>query len=148
MSKTNWTKVESALAAGLEKMKKEELLRQADAARVPERPQAQPSALASSRLQLQLSLKHLVGWLWKENKKLCEVLKITKPELTRLITKPKELSEQDWQAVQTLYDQCLQLKKALQATGTSASDESLIQAEKKKHVYKRYSVNDKWLPLK
>ncbi len=132
MPKTNWTKVEQSLASGLEKMKKEELLRQADMAQSTNKNQPASNAMINSRLQLQLSLKHLVGWLWKENKHLCDELKIGKPELTRLITKPEKLSEEDWQTVQHLHDECAELKKKLDSLGAAANDTSLIQAEKKK----------------
>ena len=148
MPKTNWTKVEGALSPGLEKMKRDELLRQADAAKAPPKAQAQTSPEMRSRIQLQLSLKLLVEWLWKGNKKLCEELKITKLELTRLITKPEKLSEEDWVTVQKLHDKCVESKAKSYAKGPAANDASLIQAEKKKHIYKRHGVSDKWLPLK
>lgn len=148
MPKTNWTKVEGALTYGLEKMKKDELLRQADAAKAPSRPQTQSSVVATTRVQLQISLKLLVGWLWKANKRLCEELKISKPELSRLITKPEKLTEEDWLIVQKLHDQCAEIKKTTDAKGAAANDASLIQSEKKRHINKRHGVNDKWLPLK
>ncbi len=148
MPKTNWTKVEGALNSGLEKMKKEELLRQADAAKTPLKQQAQITPEMQTRVQLQLSLKLLVEWLWKGNKKLCEELKVTKQELTRLITKPEKLAETDWVTIQKLHDQCVELKQKTYATGAAANDASLIQAEKKKHIYKRHGVSEKWLPLK
>ena len=147
MSKTNWTKVENALSSGLEKMKKEELLRQADAAQAGQ-GRSKDAVLANSRIQLQLSLKHLVEWLWKRDKHLCEELKMSKPELTRLITKPEKLAESDWQIIKNLHDQCVALKQKDDAKGAAATDSSLIQAEKNKHIYKRHGVNDKWLPLK
>jgi len=129
-------------------MKKEELLRQADAAKAPLKPQAHIPAEISAHTQLQLSLKLLVEWLWKGNKHLCEELKITKPELARLLIKPEKLSEEDWAKVHVLHEQCVQIKQREDSKGSAANDAALIQAEKKKHIYKRHGINDKWLPLK
>lgn len=131
MSKTNYSKVEKALEEGMLRMKTESLLEEADALKNPsKRSEEEEHALLLSYLQEELKQ------LKKEDPKAYKKLAFHKVDL-------KKLGAKEAQEVQ---DQLNQYKKEL-SSRTQVSDQSLIDAEREKHINKRFNVNDKWLPL-
>lgn len=134
MSKTNYSKVEKALEEGMLRMKTESLLEEADALKNPsgklsEEEEEEHALLLS---QLQEELKQLK----KEDAKAYKKLAFHKLDLKKL----------EWKEIQEVQHRLDQYKKELPAK-MQVSDQSLIDAEREKHLNKRFNVNDKWIPL-
>lgn len=133
MSKTNYSKVEKALEEGMLRMKTESLLEEADALKNPSgklSEEEEEHALLLSQLQEELKQ------LKKEDAKAYKKLAFHKLDLKKL----------EWKEIQEVQHRLDQYKKELPAK-MQVSDQSLIDAEREKHLNKRFNVNDKWIPL-
>lgn len=64
-----------------------------------------------------------------------------------MFRKKQRLADEDKVRIQTLAKKAHQLKEEITKTLGLASDEALIEKEKKRHKTKRFNVREKWLPL-
>jgi hypothetical protein len=147
MAKTNFTKVEEALANGLHHIKVEELLKLADLASDIGKKDLESAALFYGQF---LSLiENDLKWMHKKESSVYKELKIKKSELKDLILKSREkpstLSETEMERIKDLK---VKVEKYKKEKFPSKPEDTLIELERKRHIYKRFNVNEKWLPLK
>jgi len=145
MAKTNFTKVEDAFESEKRKQQKEALLKEADLASgnlIEENPQIeQQKKIQAKRNLLVKALKRDLKIYGPEifDKK----FGITKKKLELLLKKEMDLTDSDYAILETVKQKIAHFKDS-----DLDFDDNLIQQERKKHINKRFNVNDKWLPLK
>jgi len=141
MSKTNYTKVEEALAEGLRKITAERLLGLADDA-------SGNSKKATSHVDnaLLITLRLELTSLIKKNEDPYKLFAINKDELKNFMDHPETITLKDWENIKKLKVRVDQYKKAIDKIATN-SDDAIIEQARNKHVNKRYNVKDTWLPL-
>ena len=154
MAKTNFTKVEDILNKGLESLTVNELLILADQA--AEAGDGEMAKLARARVAKAKESKERAHWIssikrdlaiiQKRDKEFLKTLKIRKKELLELMSHPEKIDEKGWEYLHTLHDSLNQYKT--DHLKVVDSDEDVVEAERLKHINKRFNVNDKWLPLK
>ena len=138
MAKTNFTKVESLLEKGMEKRLVEKLIVETG---------GKKKGLGSNpKLYLIESLHWDVMVLPDLDKKFFKKLGVSKKDIFKLIKNPASLTDKDWQIVKDIRAKIDVLKKEI-LKKASTSNEELIEHERKRHVNKRFNVNERWLPL-
>lgn len=147
MSKTNFTKVEEALAEGLLKISVEQFLNLADAA--SKNTTADPSQGTPAELQRKLiaCLKIEISYLYKNDRALFEKLPFKPSDYKKFIANPTKLTQEDWESVKELKRLVDIYKKNEAAKAPPVTNEELVERERAKSVNKRFNVSDKWLPL-
>lgn len=159
MPKINFSKVEQALLEGLLKMNARELLHLADltsmdfnpAKMLEQRMAASPlspaqtaEALTKALINLQYDIKRIR----KHSLSAYKQLGVKSKELKWYFDHPGNLSPEDWKKIKEIRDKIEAYKKELGKQMPAPTDEQLIQTERKKHVRKRFNINEKWIPLK
>jgi hypothetical protein len=143
MAKTNFSKAEESMGDALQKLTMQQLLELAD---IQAGTVEEISKRTKVRLLLIKALRYELSRLYRHNPDIYKKLKIKKSTLEKWITDAKDLSDEDWKIVVLLKEQVeAELK---QASATLPTDTQLVEKERKKHINKRYNVNEKWLPLK
>ncbi len=143
MAKANFSKVEKALEDELMRMTSNKLLQEAPSGKkrafekLPA-PQDQITILKN----LELSLKRLS----KKDPSAAEKGKIDLEAFKTFLDGAGKLTEEQWKLVKEMHNKVDNLKKTL-LKNAPISDETLVEAERKKHINKRFNVHDKWLPL-
>ena len=142
MAKTNFTKVEEALRDGIDKMIKEKLLEEADAAqgKSPQKQHATDQLLAK--------IRHEFKYLYKQDKDVFKKLGIDDKILKELLASAKQLTQNDLKVLQEVLKRFDLYKTEMEKQNPQATDEMLIEEGKKQHINKRFNVRDDWLPLK
>ena len=142
MAKTNFTKVEEALREGLDKMLKEKLLEEADLAqgKKPSKQHAVDQLIAKIRQEIKILHKH--------DKEIFLKIGVDEKIIHNLLTSNKPITKKDWQVLQAILKKIELYRTELEKSFPKPSDEELIEQETKKHLNKRFNINDKWLPLK
>ena len=161
MVKTNFTKVEEALVEGLRKITVKHLLDLADMASSLEKrpkintlePPAAPETkedlqLREARMQLITSLNRDLKALSKHDVNTYKELGFKRNDLKKFLEHPDALSPEEWDKIKSIKEQVSTFKKELMKTLPNSSDDDIVNAERKKHVNKRFNINEKWLPLK
>lgn len=153
MAKTNYTKVEEVLNEGLRKIKVNQLLEEADAAaavggsqEMQEREGAPTDE--TGRTHLIATLKHDLKQLHKQKHDPYEKLGLKKSELNKFLDNQEALTPQDWEMIKQLRKRIDEFKEELAKNLPSTTDDDLIKQARRKHINKRFNVNEKWLPLK
>lgn len=156
MAKTNYTKVEEALAEGMRKIEVNRLLNIADENKKPKRQPASPTTPSQSKIG-EVHLKRLI-FVQKEIKALQKQgrdpyteLKIDSKEIERFLKDPASLTAKDWETIKAFKEKILDYKSKLteQATPTdSPTNENFVEQQRKKQHTKRFNINDKWIPLR
>lgn len=150
MAKTNFTKVEEALAEGLRMMEVNKLLDIADEntpnAGAPGKEK--PVKLPPAKSQLMAAIRFEIRSLELNVDEICAKLAIEKTELRRLLKNPAALTETDWQKLAEVKEKLKTVKDELNKKLGKPSDEDLVRQQVKKQKTKRFNVNDKWLPLR
>ena len=145
MAKTNYTKVEEALAEGLRKMQINELCELADIASGNKNSSSDDLHQLSRRYLILLRrLKMNIERLHRSDKGIYKSLKVKKKSLERQFKSPEKLTKEEWIALVKLYKQTQVL---ISKHFPHASDIEIIEQEQKKHINKRFNVKDDWLPL-
>src|SRR5690349_11079804 len=107
MGKTNFTKVEEALAKGLDQQAIDQLL--AQTGRIPEGQIAEEHRLLLCRLHQDLK------WLLKQDNAIHTKLGLEREELLRLVElEPKGVKAEEWPRLATLLATCQKLKPDIQ----------------------------------
>jgi len=145
MAKTNFTKVEEALNEGLRKMNVGKLLDQTEDKKAATREEPTAKKLTQDQHSLVTKLQIDMKYLKKAAQDFYEKLKINKSELKRMLQDPSELSLQDWDKLKKYKEQIDAFRKESE---TSESNDKAIELERRKHVNKRFNINNDWLPLK
>jgi hypothetical protein len=146
MAKTNYSKVEEALAEGLQKISVEQL--QAAA------PSAKDKKMASEREKIAVRLRVLnlvrsnLDYLQKQGHTVYEQFEIKKSMLKKWIENPSEISAEEWKKIQKLKADLTEFKKSLEKGSTEEINETLLKQQAKENLTQRFNVNKKWLPLK
>ena len=150
MGKTDFTKVEEALAEGLRKMEVDKLLAIAD-----ENAEIKTDDKGKSGKKLTQAQSQLISILKFELKQMnlsydeiCGRLKIDKTQLKHLLKDTEALVAADWEQISKLKEKLAAIKEEEEKKGGKPSDEAIIEQQRKKQKTKRFNVNDKWLPLR
>lgn len=138
MARSNFLKVEGYLTEGLHKISVNRLLDLADAA----------SGIGTSNEEyspkrLCTLVERELKWIYQQDPQVFKALNIEKKRVKQLFDNPKDLSHEEIEFLKKLK---ADLKKYKQEKFTK-SDEELVNDEKKRHINKRFNVNEKWLPL-
>ncbi len=149
MAKTNFTKVEEALIAGLTKMKMRQLLELADKAQESSGVQAETDAILipEARRMVIAALRLDLKALKRKDTKIYSKLGLRKEGLQKLLDTSASLTPEEWQNVKEIHQKVGEYKKELLRQLPEVTDDQLVDAERKKHINKRYNINEKWLPL-
>ncbi len=155
MARTNFTKVEDILSQGLEDLTVNELLILADKAAAmgdSEQARAAQERIAKARRDKDrkhwvASIKRDLAILHKRDKGILKSLNVNRKELLEMLEKTDEIDEKGWEFIHSLHDK-LGLFKVEHAKDTALSNEDIVEAERLKHINKRFNVKDKWLPLR
>ena len=149
MAKTNYTKVEEALAEGLRQLTRTKLLELADLAK------AAGNQSKSAEAEVVISQHHLLSSLQRDLKELYRhgpdiytQLGIKKKEMKKFIEHPDTLTPQDWERLKQVKAHVDEFKKEIVKNLPQISNESIVEQERVKHVTKRFNIRDKWIPLK
>lgn len=152
MAKTNYTKVEEALAEGMRKIEVEKLLIIADENSAPKKGKKKVEQPVQAKVDP--SRLHRLNWVKRELKALQKLgvnpyvkLKINKEEFAKFLKDPAVLSPQDWEKIQSIKEKItdLKLKRDQEIQG---SDDDLINKQRKDQTTKRFNINEKWIPLR
>jgi len=157
MAKTNYTKVEEALAEGMRKMEVNRLLNEADenAAATSSRyldpsetTKITPIKVDAIHLQRLKRINLDLKALQKTGKDPYKDLKIDKAEIKRFINDPALLTLSDWEKVKTIKELIAVYKEKVAKKNKIATDDDLINGQVKDQKTKRFNINDKWIPLR
>jgi hypothetical protein len=146
MPKTNFSKVEEALAEGLKKISIEQYLAAAPSAK--ELAAAPLREMCATRKRLLRLLSTELDYLHKKGHPIYEKFKIEKEWIAQLLEKPESISTEEWEKVVQLKASLTEFKAGLDSRPPEEINEELVKKQAKKHLTKRFNVNDKWLPLK
>ncbi|HRD55328.1 MAG TPA: hypothetical protein PLC42_02920 [Parachlamydiaceae bacterium] len=145
MAKTNFTKVEEALAEGMRKMTMEHVHALADS--ISEiNAKGFEKTEAETKNKLIAILKFELNWLGKQDPELHKKLGIKRSEIKKLIDKKEKLTAENFEKIKSIKEKLEQLKKELNEKSPQTNEE-LIEKERTKHINKRFNKNDNWLPL-
>ena len=139
MAKTNYSKVEDLLSQGQERLKIQGWIDMTKVETTTEEP--------NPKAYLIFSLNRGLDLLPKNDTQFIKELGIAKADILKLIQDPEKLENKDWALIKEIR---LKLKAYLSKVAESlpeVTNEDLIEAERIKHLNKRYNTRDKWLPL-
>lgn len=142
MAKTNFTKVEEALVAGLHQITVTQLIEMADAVSEQEAPVAK-NTLATLQKTLLTTLHQNIKRLHKKDPEIYQKLGLSRSYLKKLLETPTSLSSEEWERLKQLKTK---LDPYLEELPT-ITDEQIVKQERIRHINKRFNVNEKWLPL-
>lgn len=144
MARANFTKVEGALDDGLRRMMVGQLLTDAD---INQGNPAKPSG-PSTQKQLLLALHHELHYLQKLGLTPYKKLGLRKKKFAGWVEHPETVTEQEWEMIRGLKEKITQLRTEFEKEMKVGGDnEALVDVERRKHIYKRFNINEKWLPL-
>lgn len=141
MARTNYTKVEAILQAGMQNLLAKNLLREADLA------QGKTPLDNLKGKELVLALKVELKGLKELDPKVYQNIGVSKGDFNVLIENAEVLSENELDLARKYLEKIKVYKKSLQESKKLPTDEELIEQQKKRHLTKRHNVNEKWLPL-
>jgi hypothetical protein len=142
MAKTNFTKVEGILEAGILKMSVNNLLDLADVAQGMGKKT--PAKVKSPKSLFGLVERELL-WIYSKDPEVFKNLHLKKKKIKKIFDKPEEATPEDVEYIKTLKEQLAAYKKEKLPHLT---DDDLVKHEQDRHINKRYNTNEGWLPLK
>lgn len=142
MAKTNFTKVEGILEAGILKMSVNNLLDLADVAQNMGKKTA--TKIKSPKSYIGLVEKELL-WIYGKDPEVFKNLHLKKKKLKKIFDKPDEATKEELEYIKEVKEQLATYKKEKLP---SLTDEDLVKHEQDRHINKRYNINEGWLPLK
>ncbi len=145
MSKTNFSKVESALEEGLRQISIQKLFELADeASGIVHKEKTDPSIapLTIEQKRLLRSLQLNLSRLEKVEKKIYTKIGTKKSTFKLLLSTPSE--PKSWTQLEEIHKKTEELVKQHFPV---LSDEEQVEKELNRHLTKRFNVNEKWLPL-
>ena len=143
MAKTNYSKVELSLEEGLRKMTVSKLCDLADIAM-----RSNDSNSGKKLSKKQQTILNKITWgikrLEKKERKIYEILHITKEKLQTQLQNPKSLSDAEWKEL----EQCSHdIKNLIKQYFPEENDEKIMEEQQTANKKKRININDQWLPL-
>ena len=144
MTKTNFTKVEDALNEGLLRMNIAGLHDAAAAAshneatEVPANPVAMRKQVIAA---VQFELKHC------KDDQLFVAGGVNRADLKKMLQRIDDLAPEKWARLEAFREKTVAYKKNKLEKLPADANEKLIEAQKKKHINKRYNTKEQWLPL-
>jgi len=145
MAKTNFTKVEEALAEGLRKIEVNKLLNIAD--EVSGANKENESKLTAEQKNLLTLLQCDLKFLRKLGKNPFEKSSFNRVEIIKLLKDPSLITEEGWKKLSEFKTHVTLFKKTIEKLGKVKTDDDLVTQQRKKHITKRFNINDDWLPL-
>lgn len=145
MAKTNFTKVEEILDEGLRKITVEHLL---DLTDKPDGARQKKFESSSSRINVVSMLLKDLKQLQKQGKEPYEKLGIKKNFLKKFIDHPEVITPEEWKTIQGIKTKLDVFKKELAEKHPQVSDDDVIAQQRRRHITKRFNINEKWVPLK
>lgn len=145
MAKTNYTKVEGSFDEGMRKMMVGNLLNEADAHQGKD-----VVAPGADKKRFLLAIHHELRYLQKKGLEPYSKLGILQRQIAEWLEHPETITEDDWKLIKGYKEGLDKLKSGMQGTASKApegANDALVNTERKKSVYKRFNINDKWLPL-
>jgi chromosome segregation ATPase len=147
MAKTNFTKVEEALSEGLRKITVNNLLDTADAIS-GKKATVSASQDVSAQKKLLITLQHDLKQLHKQMPGIYAEINIPQTKLKEFLSHSEQISLEDWEKIKKAKKKCDELKEKHSKLDSLPQDADLISKERRKHINKRFNINEKWLPLK
>jgi hypothetical protein len=147
MAKTDFTKVEEALNAGLRKMEVNRLLDIADEVQGKKKEGESELPVAPEQRQLLTVLRSGIKYLRKLEKDPFEKSTFQKEEIIELLQNPDKLNKEQWEKLEAFRKHVSAFKASLEKGDGEKKDENLVEQERKDQKQRRFNVNDKWLPL-
>lgn len=142
MAKSNFSKVEKALSEGIIRMTARQLRSQTPSKKMEGIPTAEILSAVLNTIDQDIKRIHkLETGIYKK-------VGITKQNLKKMIANPALLTLKDWEKIKDAKGRLEKIKKELQSQKPYLLDEDIVEAERKKHINKRFNVREKWLPLK
>lgn len=142
MAKTNFTKAEIALSEAMQKMARDQLLEEADAAKGIIKSKSPEGEM---RVRLALTIKRHLKRLQKEDPEIYKKLGIGKKSLLKSLEEVASMPSEQFNEIKKIHSKVETYIKALPET--SVDNEKMVEGERHKHINKRFNVSDKWLPL-
>lgn len=147
MGKKSYSEAEELLKKELHNLKVSRLLDEADRAS-GKKPQKKEGEEVLTPRQIFFLLKKDLKWLHQRDKEVYKTLKIKKSQMDRLTAivakKSEEIDEKELHELTALKEEVEAYKKK---NYPPIAEDKQVQDEKKKHIYKRHKVSEKWLPL-
>lgn len=159
MAKTNYTKVEDSFNDGLRKIMVGKLLDEADA----HQGKLSGSATAAAEKSRLFALHHELQFLQKKGLEPYKKLGIRRKKMAKWMEHPEEVTAEEWKAIKGFKEALDKMRTSLlpkvspvakapigkppEAKAQETVEDTLVNTERKKSVYKRFNINDTWLPL-
>lgn len=158
MAKQNFSRVEQALDEGLKKYQAQKLLQEAETAGkigkgaegVRGKKKIAAQHVEEMRQQRRLTvaaMKVEIDNLFKRDPHVYTAIKTNHDEVNDLFNRIDVLNSSELDRLESLQQELKQYKEKKKAERPTLDDALLVEKERKKHINKRYNVNDKWLPL-
>lgn len=139
MSKTNFTKVEEALAEEMRKMAIQKIV--GSSSKAP--PEDEHNASQKIIKQLIRDINPLI----KKDKQIFSRLGFQKEQIKSILEEdPLNIKAEDWKILMQFKEK-LDSYKAEKKKKAEGIEETLVEDERRKHINKRFNINDEWLPL-
>lgn len=142
MAKTNFTKVEEALAEGLRKMTVSKLLNEAD-----QHTKKQEKSNKDELSLLVASLRHEFTWYAKRDEYFVLKLEVEKSHIKQLLKQKDPYTKEQIAELEELKTKIEKYKKSVEPENSNSENERIIESELKSQKTKRFNTRDKWLPL-
>lgn len=142
MAKTNYSKAEEFFDDGMRKMMVNKLHETVDATQGKE----SPNASVAERKRLLLILHHELQYFQKKGFEPYKKMNIDKKKLAGWLEHPETVTDVEWKLIQGYHANIVKVKKPPEDKA-EAINEAFAEAQRKKSPYKRFNLNDNWLPL-
>ena len=160
MARINFSQVEERLVAGIRKMFIHRLLEMADSASragvtasnlaqiTKEESDVTITSKEASRRSVLAAVQTNLKRLIKTDRNIHEKLGISHQEFNEIIDNPGSITPEEWEQIKNLKEEIEAHSTELsEAIVTESMDEKTVEAERLKHIYKRFNVREGWLPL-
>lgn len=152
--KQNFSKAEEALEKRLKQMEVDHLNKLADISQRVGKPELrnmiEKAALAANKTALERkSIKHFVTEGLKKYKDpaVFKAAGTTLEDAQKMVQQTEPLSSDQWKLLGKLREAMQNAKQQYLQAHPNINDEQIVEKERKKHINKRFNVNEKWLPL-
>lgn len=157
MPRNNYEKVDSAMEAGLLRIKAEKLVKESEKKSnvnsAPENLRSAREKLAEvadqrkkERRLLATGMRVDIDLYFVKDRQLYTKLGTYHEEFMDLVAKSDSMDEEKWKRLMEIKEKLDAYKK--EKNKKAPNDEKLIELERKKHINKRHNIKDNWLPLR
>lgn len=139
MPKTDFSKAEDSFSESLRKFNVDKLWTETE--------KKKKTTEDEEKKQLLIALQFDLKRLHRHNPDFYKKIGKTKKEIANLLAHPDALEESQWEEIKKIKTQIDLLIEEASKQAPLLSNDELIKEERRKHINKRFNVNDKWLPL-